>query len=231
VARPRQKDELLAEVRRILVGGEAGAERRDLEEDTVRLAEVDGAEPEAVDDRRRPAAGLLHPLPPRLLVLHRRRPRDVMHRAGAGNAGARSLFVADPTAPGVAARLAVDEAERIEERRVPTRIARVRVDAFESLQRHLARDLWMVGNERLVGNVGDDEIVLQPLGIGEGNAAGALPPELDRVLRADAPDDGMDHPDARAPGRGAGVLEERDVGARRPVLGGVEEAIDGGTVL
>ena len=45
--------ELLAEVLERLVDGEAGADRRDLEEDAARLAEVDRAEVEAVDLRRR----------------------------------------------------------------------------------------------------------------------------------------------------------------------------------
>src|SRR4029077_13774629 len=53
----RRQDELLAEVRRILVRREAGPEGRDLEQDAARLAEVDRAEPEAVDDLRRMAAG------------------------------------------------------------------------------------------------------------------------------------------------------------------------------
>src|SRR5690242_21961287 len=46
----RRQHELLAEVLRVLVGGEAGAERGDLEQHAARLAEVDREEPEAVDD-------------------------------------------------------------------------------------------------------------------------------------------------------------------------------------
>src|SRR4249919_4070847 len=49
----RREDELFAEVLRILVEGEAWAEGRDLEEDPVRLAEIDRAEPEPIDNRRR----------------------------------------------------------------------------------------------------------------------------------------------------------------------------------
>ena len=51
-----------------------------------RLAEVDRAEPEAVDDRRRVAARRGDALVPRLVVLHRRGPRDVMDRARAADA-------------------------------------------------------------------------------------------------------------------------------------------------
>src|SRR5919204_6209287 len=58
--------EPLAEVLRRLVGREAGAEGGDLEEDAARLAEVDRAEVEAVDDGGRRRAGLQRPRPPRL---------------------------------------------------------------------------------------------------------------------------------------------------------------------
>src|ERR1700693_5711365 len=99
-----RQDERLAEMRRILVGGEARAERRDLEQDAARLAEVDRAEPEAVDDRRRPAACFLDALAPRLLLLHPARPGDVVHRAGTGNPRlGRRLLVADPAAARLAA--------------------------------------------------------------------------------------------------------------------------------
>src|SRR5207302_4611946 len=40
-----------AEVFKRLIGGEAGAERRDLEQHAARFSEVDGAEIETVDDR------------------------------------------------------------------------------------------------------------------------------------------------------------------------------------
>src|SRR6266542_3324981 len=54
----RRQHEALAEMLERLVGREAGTERRDLEEDAARLAEVDGPKPEAVDDRRRPETRL-----------------------------------------------------------------------------------------------------------------------------------------------------------------------------
>src|SRR5918911_1151675 len=50
--RGRQR-EPLAEVLERLVGGEAGADGRDLEQDAARLAKVDRAGGEPLDDRRR----------------------------------------------------------------------------------------------------------------------------------------------------------------------------------
>ena len=64
-----------------LIGREAGAERRDLVEHAARLAEVDRAEVEAVDDRRRIEADGPDALAPRLVILVRRGERDVVHRA------------------------------------------------------------------------------------------------------------------------------------------------------
>src|SRR5581483_5843544 len=80
----RRQREVLAERLERLVGGEAGAERRDLEQDPRWLAEVDGAEVEAIDDRGRSAVERLDALAPGLVLLDRRSPGDVMHGAGAG---------------------------------------------------------------------------------------------------------------------------------------------------
>ena len=76
----------LAEVLGILVGREAGPERGELEQDAVRLAEVDRLEVEAVDHGRRPVSGLGDPLLPVVVIVDLRRPRDVVHGSGAGNA-------------------------------------------------------------------------------------------------------------------------------------------------
>ncbi len=95
----------------------------------------------------------------------------------------------------------------------------------------------MVGDQRLVRDGCDDELVPEALGIREADdvalalAAGARGPEVERVGRSDAPDDGVHHPGAGAAGRGARVLEERDVRARRPLLVRVEEVVDGRVVL
>ena len=88
----------------------------------------------------------------------------------------------------------------------------------------------------------DGELVAHALGVGEQQPPGlaldldalageALAPEVERGLGGDAMDDAGDHPGAGAAGRGAGVLEERDVGAGGAVLVGVEEVVDAGVVL
>src|SRR3954449_2565195 len=129
----------------ILVGREARPLRRDLVEHAARLAEVDGAEPEAVDHRRRAAARGGDAIAPLLLLVHLRRPRDVVHRAGAGDAGLGGrLVVLDPAgAVGAARRPAVAvalEAEAVKEvGRALLDVPRVRAYAFEALQRDLAR--------------------------------------------------------------------------------------------
>src|SRR5262249_33712336 len=69
----------------ILVDGEARPERRQLEQDAVRLAEVDGAEPEAVDHRRRLHARDGNGVLPGLLLAGLRGDRDVMDGAGAAD--------------------------------------------------------------------------------------------------------------------------------------------------
>src|SRR5215207_3363904 len=66
----------------VLVRGEAGAVRRDLEEHPARLPEVDGAEIKAVYPRRYPQPGGPDPLPPHRMLLVVRRPEsDVVHPA------------------------------------------------------------------------------------------------------------------------------------------------------
>ena len=116
-------------------------------------------------------------------------------------------------------------------------VARVRAHALESLQRELARNLRMVGDQRLVGHVRDDELVPKPLRIAEATRvavaldAEPLGPEVERLRRADAPDDRVHHAGAGAAGCGARVLEEGDVRARRPLLVRVEEVVDGRIVL
>src|SRR5207253_6759009 len=146
--------------------------------------EVDREEPEAVDDRRRTRAGLGDAFLPRLLVFHRRRPRDVMNRSGAGNPLIRRrVLVLDPAAARLAARL--EPAPRtlepeLREERCGVRLcfAPVRANAFEPLQRELTRDLRMVGDQRLVRDVRDHELVTKAFGIVERKRASvALHPE------------------------------------------------------
>src|SRR5436190_16764228 len=97
----RRQGELLAEVLERLVGGEAGADRGDLEQHAARLAEVDRLEVEAVDDRRRPGAGACDPLLPRLVLVRQRRPRDVVHRPRTADTGllGRLVVAVPPFSP------------------------------------------------------------------------------------------------------------------------------------
>src|SRR5215211_8940054 len=219
--------EPLAEVLGILVGREPGPERRELEEDAARLAEVHGAEVEAVDDGRRMCACLRDAGAPGLVVVHRRGPGDVVHGSGALQAApAGRLVVAVEPAATLAAHLpfvlaARREAEGLLEKwSAALRSRRVRADAVEALERVLARDLRMLGDERLVGNVDHEEFVPQSLGVVEGEAAvpfgldalraESVGPEIERIVRADAPLDRVDHPCAGAAGGRPRILEERD---------------------
>src|SRR4051794_6768909 len=73
----------LAEVRGVLVDGEARAQRGDLEQHAARLAEVDRLEVVAIADVAHVAAGGGDPLLPREMVLVARAPSDVVDRARA----------------------------------------------------------------------------------------------------------------------------------------------------
>ena len=63
------------------------------------------------------------------------------------------------------------------------------------------------------------------------SAADASLPEVEGVVGADAEDDAMHHPVAGEPAGETRVLEEGDVGARRPTVVRVEEVVDGRVVL
>ena len=100
----------------------------------------------------------------------------------------------------------------------------------------------MLREERLVRDLRDDELVCKAFGILEAKRltvgldlvalrAQPLGPELERVGRADPPDDGVDHPVSGLAGPCVRVLEEGDVRARVPLLVGVKEVVDGRVVL
>ena len=100
----------------------------------------------------------------------------------------------------------------------------------------------MTRDERFVCDLRDDELVREPLRVDEAErlsvgldlvafGAQAVGPELERVRRPDAPDDGVHHPVPRLAGPRVRVLEERDVRARVSLLVGVEEVVDGRVVL
>src|SRR6188474_1784169 len=77
----RRKRELLAQVLGVLVNGEAGTERRDLEQHPARLAKIDRAEVEAVDHRCGVAATRDDAVTPFGVVVDRRREGDVVDAA------------------------------------------------------------------------------------------------------------------------------------------------------
>src|SRR5438874_12028571 len=142
--------------------------------------------------------------------------------------------------PAVVATL---EAERLlEQRRARLRPRRVSAHAVEALERHLARDLRVLRDQRLVARLVDQELVLEALRVGEAQppvgpfdrdalAAETVGPELDGIGRSDAPDDPVDHPVPGTPGHRARVLEERQVEAGIALLVSVEEVVDRGVVL
>ena len=129
------------------------------------------------------------------------------------------------------------EAERAQQALAALRLRRVRAHAGEAADAVLLRDVGRVRDERLLAGVVDEQLQREPLRVVEDErtvadlAADALLPEVERLLGADAEGDEVHHPVARAPSRRAGVLEERDVGARGAALVGVEEVVDGRVVL
>ena len=248
----RRQRQLLAQVLHVLVGVEAGAHGGELEQHAAGLAEVDRAEPEAVDDRRRAGvAGLRDALaatPPARPSASRTRCGGPCRRPARADARRRRVVGVEAAALVAAhlplAVLAAGEAERLAQQRLAAGgVARVGADAVEALQRVLARDLGVVGDQRGVADVGDLELVLEALGVGEAQArrrrarastpcsASRRGPEVERLGRGDAPDDAVDLAVAGAAAGGAGVLEERQVGAGRALLVGVEEVVDGRIVL
>jgi hypothetical protein len=113
------------------------------------------------------------------------------------------------------------------------------VHRVESLQRVLGGDLGMVGEERRVVDGRDDEPVAEPFRVLERHAVvvarrrirESCGPEVERLVRSDAPLNGMHHPRSGTTAADAGVLEESDVAAGCSILVGVEQVVDGGVVL
>ena len=79
----RRQHQLFPELFHRLVDAEAGAVRGDFEQDAVRLAEIEAAEPEAIHLAAVRHAQLVQPLGPAVIVGVRRAERHVMHAAGA----------------------------------------------------------------------------------------------------------------------------------------------------
>ncbi len=227
-----------------------GPERRDLEEDAARLAEVDRAKPEAVDHGRRPAAGLGDALPPRLVLVHRRRPGDVVDGARSGDSGLGGRLARRRSSRRASRRGSPSRRPRRARSRAP-RGTRRSASPGRACTRATPSKPWSASSRGISGlsaTSGWSETCAtrsscsEPFRVGEAerlaaaldrDALGAEPrgPEVERRVGADAPDDGVDHPGARAAGRGARVLEEGDVRACAPLLVRVEEVVDGRIVL
>ena len=158
-----------------LVGREARADGRDLEQD-ARLAEVDRLEVEAVDDRGGRAAGLDHALAPRLVLLGSRSPRDVVDGSCAWCPALVGLVV-DVRAAAIlsshlvsliAAPLELEGA--LEELAARLWIARVGAHAVEPLDPVLHWESRDARRSRLVAGGDDRELEAEALGIREGQA-------------------------------------------------------------
>src|SRR5439155_15771597 len=149
------QDEAFAQVRRILVDREPRSECRELEEDAVRLAKVDRAEPEAVDHRRRVHAGLRDRVLPGFLLGDLRREGNVMDGAGAADATVdRRRVVGEEPAASLPAHLPRALACRAEaEYPLEQLPARIRIDpegpdAVEALECEVGGKLWMLRDQR-----------------------------------------------------------------------------------
>src|SRR5450759_5877749 len=137
-----------------LVGGEAGTESCDLEQDAARLSKVDGFEVVPVDDRRRPRARRHDLVAPRGMVFEGRRPGDVVDGARAAHSTrVRRWVISIKGAALLAARLelprpSAPESQRLLQGGAALRRARKGANAGEPLQGKLSRDLRMLGHQR-----------------------------------------------------------------------------------
>ena len=158
--------------------------------------------------------------------------RDVVRVPGAA-------FVAAHLPGVLALRL---ERERLLEQAAARLGIRVGANAVEALERELARDLRVVGDQRLVVGLHDGDLQAESFGILEAQAAvGALRgdvlvcepllPEGERLVGGDAEDDAMHHAGAGAAAAGLRILEEGQVAACAAFLVRVEEVVDGRVVL
>ena len=235
---------------RVAVDGEAGPVVGDLEEHAAGLAEVDRVEVVAVDDARGRHAGLAQVLLPARVLGDRRAPRHVMDRARALAAvlGGRRV-VGDRRAADLAAQLP----RVLAQRRGAEQLARARCRCAAGARCRRARrrspaapaSAGISGCSALSGVSPPGRTASswpRPSGSAKRrrsptrswatpSAAKRSRPEGQRLLGADARDDPVHHPGARAARDGAGVLEEGQLGAGAAALVGVEQVVDAGVVL
>src|SRR3954452_419171 len=162
--------QLLAEMHRVLVDSEAWRRRGDLEQDPLRLAEVDRVEVVAVDYRRDAHAALRHALLPREVVVVERVPVDVVDRPRALDAALRGFVVP----PVEMALVALQPVLTLGELREPERLRQgvaapldaargVGAGALHSEDPLLRRDLGMLRAQRRVPLIRDHELEAEPV--------------------------------------------------------------------
>src|SRR5713226_7261112 len=241
----RRQDEAFAQVRGILVDRKARTHRRDLEQHATWFAKVHGLEPIAVDHRRRLSAGRNDALAPRHLLVVKRRPGNVMHRADPGPAALRGSNVvhvaSGPTFPASLPRHVSDSREpqrALEQLAARFGIGGVRAHLFESLDRVLGRYLGMRRRQWGVSRLHHTKLQPKTLRVGEQKRsvrphaiAQASLPEVERVLGADTKDDPVNHAPPRSARTGPRILEEGQVQARAAVVVAVEKVVNGRVVL
>ena len=224
-----------------------GSSRGQLVEDAAGLAEVERVEVVAVDEarvgqpRRRCArstpAARRRRCPTRRGARCRRsgaRARRAPGRRRSSRRAGRRAARSGPRRRGGAHQRSSSAAE-------PAGLGAVGAHALEPAQRVLRRDLRVAG-------VSGGSPSCRPRARGpapRGRRSARCPrrarprcprpqpvgPERERLRRADAMDDPVDHPGARTAGLREGVLEERQVRARMRLLVAVEEVVDAGIVL
>lgn len=164
-----RKAQLLTEMSRILVDGEAWRGRGELEQDVLRLAEIDGVEVVAVDHRSWMHARVGDTLLPMHMVLVMRMPGDVVHGPGPRDPVPRRDVIAPMEVPlitieAVLAVLELGEPERLRQQlavglEAPRDIGPGALNAEDGV---LGGHLGMVGAQRRIVAVGDDQLKRSP---------------------------------------------------------------------
>src|SRR5688500_3288769 len=119
----------------------------------------------------------MYALMPGLVLVGRRGPRNMVHRARAGDGRIVSGVVlverAALLAAGLEGRFAatLEPQSLLEEGAAPVGLRRVGANAVESLKRELGRNLRALRDERVVGVLRDDELEPEAFRVGEGQAA------------------------------------------------------------
>ena len=134
------------------------------------------------------------------------------------------------------------ELERFEQAPAGVRSRAVGADRVESPQSQLRRYFGVISNQRLIADRCHKQLVFEALGIGKAQlaiialgidaaAAESLRPKVQGILRANPPDDPVNHAGARSAAGCAGILKEGQIGAGAAPLIGEEEVIDARIVL